>query len=254
MTAFETFYHLHHREQPLLIGNVWGLTSARIFEQKGFSAIATSSKAVALSHGYEDGEQLPFDLLLATVRRISRHIHIPLSVDMEGGYSRNNNGIIRNIDKLLDLGVVGINLEDSVIGKNSLQPVADFQRTLSAIAEHLEKKGSRLFINARTDAYLLRHPLALQETVQRAQAYETAGASGIFAPFLFDAHAISELVAATSLPVNVFCGKQLPGFNELAKLGVKRISMGNAMYAHMTQRLEQTIDAIVEAQNFEPLF
>src|ERR1043166_122924 len=109
MTSFETFLQLHQQKEPLLLGNAWDITSATAFERAGFKAIATSSVAVAQSMGYEDRENIPFELLLEIVKRISRHIHVPLSVHMEGGYSRSIPGIIENIEKLYDLGVVGFN-------------------------------------------------------------------------------------------------------------------------------------------------
>src|SRR5215831_10467112 len=105
MYRFEEFKQLHYQSTPLLIGNVWDVMSAKIFEQLGFKAIATSSAALARTMGYEDGEKIPFDLLLKMVERIIGNINIPLSVDIEGGYSRNISEIIRNIEKLHELGV-----------------------------------------------------------------------------------------------------------------------------------------------------
>src|SRR5260221_7228887 len=106
MTPFEKFKALHYSDGPLLIGNAWDVTSATIFEQCGFKAIATSSRAIANSMGYEDGEKIPFDLLLQTVKRIASHIHVPLSVDIEAGFSRKNSEIIQNIESIYDLCVV----------------------------------------------------------------------------------------------------------------------------------------------------
>jgi 2-methylisocitrate lyase-like PEP mutase family enzyme len=118
MTTFETFLQLHHNETPLLIGNVWDVVSAKAFERGGFKAIATSSAAIAHTWGYEDGEKMPFDLLLKVVERIINNINVPLSVDIEGGYSRDISKIFQNIEKLHELGVVGINIEDSVKGES----------------------------------------------------------------------------------------------------------------------------------------
>ena len=85
MNKFETFLQLHHNKELLLLGNVWDVTGAKIYEQNGFKAIATSSRAIGLSIGYEDGEQMPFDLLLDIVKRIINNINVPLSVDLETG-------------------------------------------------------------------------------------------------------------------------------------------------------------------------
>src|SRR5882762_7244940 len=113
MNRFETFLQLHHAATPLLLGNCWDVSSAKLLEENGFKAIGTSSAALARSLGYEDGENLPFDLLLETVKRIQQNIAVPLSVDMEKGYGTTNKGILENILKLHDIGVVGINIEDS---------------------------------------------------------------------------------------------------------------------------------------------
>ncbi len=252
MTHFEKFVQLHHGVTPLLIGNVWDPVSAKIFEHSGFKAIATSSWAVADSMGYEDGENIPFDLLCQTVKRISKHVNIPFSVDMEAGYGRDIPEIIQNIEKIHNLGVVGINLEDSV--NNQLQPVDDFKKTLSSIASHLSRKGMDMFINARTDAFLLKLPLPLSETIKRIKAYENAGANGVFVPYLSDRTDIREIVETTKLPVNVLCAPELPSFRELGELGVRRISMGSAVYRSFTTSFEKTIRTILENQSFKTLF
>lgn len=254
MTAFETFFKLHHAEKPLLIANAWDITSAKIFEQLGFEAIATSSSAIAYSFGYEDGENIPFDLLLQTVKRIIGQINVPLSVDMERGYSSNIAGIIQNIEKLHDLGAVGINIEDSIMEeKRKLRPVEDFQKILSAIKNGLGQKKINMYINARTDAFLLKASSPLEETIKRIRAYENEGATGIFVPFISDKKDIGEVVKATRLPVNVLCAKQLPSFKELEGLGVKRISMGGAIYKAMTKSIEQIVKTIREEQSFESI-
>ncbi len=255
MTPYETFLQLHHNEKPLLIGNIWDVVSARTFEQKGFKAIATSSAAVARMMGYEDGEQMPFDTLLHVVERISKNVNIPLSVDMEGGYSRSIAGIVENVEKLYALGVVGINIEDTARdGSKQMMPQADFARVISGIANHCATQNIKMFINARTDAYLHKLPSPVTESVNRAKAYENAGANGIFVPFLQNEDDITAIVQSTSLPVNVFCTPQLPAFGKLAALGIKRISMGGAIQKATTASMEKIIDAIQADQSFKSLY
>ena len=255
MNAYETFLQLHHQASPVLIGNVWDATSAKVFERNGFKALATSSSAIARSMGYEDGENIPFDLLVQIVERIINSIHIPLSVDMERGYGTDVSQIIKNIERLYDLGVVGFNIEDS--NKNEklyLLPSDEFQNILASITNHLAKKNMLMFINARTDAFLLKIPSPLLETLERIRAYENAGATGIFVPFISDKNEIKKVTSATKLPVNVLCMPQLPGFNELAELGVKRISMGGAIQISATSSIETTIQTILQQQSFKSLY
>src|SRR5687767_14440613 len=135
MNSFETFLQLHQTSTPLLLGNIWDVNSAQIFEANGYKAIGTSSHAVAKSLGYEDGEKLPFETLLQLAKRVVESVRIPFSVDMEGGYSRTIDGIIENIKKLHDAGVVGLNMEDTIAGATrQLQPVTEFQKILSAVS------------------------------------------------------------------------------------------------------------------------
>lgn len=255
MNQFDEFYQLHYSNSPLVIGNVWDAGSAKFFEQAGFKAIATSSAAVANTFGFEDGEHIPFELLLQTARHIKQQVGIPVSVDMEAGYSTNINGIIDNITKLYNAGIAGINIEDSDKGMGAtLQPAGVFAKTIEAIANHLERNNTRVFINARTDAFLRKLPSARQETLERAKLCEQAGANGLFVPFLYDEEDISNIVKSTKLPVNVFAGAKLPGFNRLAVLGVKRISMGKAVYNKMNKLLQQTLASIQQDASFNCLY
>jgi 2-methylisocitrate lyase-like PEP mutase family enzyme len=255
MTTFETFRQLHYNETPLLIGNVWDVTSAKVFERCGYRAIATSSAAVARSWGYEDGENIPFDLLLKVVERIISNTNIPFSVDMEGGYSRDISKIIQNIEKLYELGVVGINIEDSVKGeKPYMQSINNFQKIISSITNHLEQKNIKMFVNARTDAFVRKLPSPITETLKRIKVYEDAGANGIFVPLISDKKEIKEVVSATMLPVNVFSTPQLPTFKELTELGVKRISMASSAHGATAKSLEKIIQTILEDQSFKSLY
>jgi 2-methylisocitrate lyase-like PEP mutase family enzyme len=255
MNQYELFKELHNQPEPLLLGNVWDVISAKVLESKGFKALGTSSAALARTLGYEDGERIPFDLLLKMVERIIDNIHVPLSVDMEGGYSRNIEQVIQNIDKLYALGVVGINIEDSVKAEKSYMLSADdFTKILSSIREHFEAKNIEMFINARTDAYVLKLPDPLNETLKRIKAYENAGASGIFVPFLSDKDEIKKIVASTKLPVNIFALPQLPGFTELAELGIKRISMATSLHRATIKAMENLVQTILDDGSFKSLY
>lgn len=252
MERFETFLQLHHAATPLLLGNCWDVSSAKLLQENGFKAIGTSSAALARSLGYEDGENLPFDLLLETVKRIQQHITVPLSVDMEKGYSTTNKGILENVLKLHDIGVVGMNIEDS--RNKMIGPAAAFAETISSIANYLAQKNISFFINARTDAFVVNLPNALQETVTRIKLYENAGASGIFVPFVKNESDIKTITAATALPVNVLSTPGLPGIATLTTLGVKRISMGSALFNALKKEAVNKIKLILEQQSFDPLF
>lgn len=255
MNHFEAFSQLHKDAEPLLLGNIWDVNSARLFQQKGFKAIGTSSQAVASSWGYEDGEKMPFEILLQTAKRAVEVVNLPFTVDIEGGFARSAAGIVENIKKLHDIGVIGINLEDTLPGASRyLQPQSEFQKILSAVSEGIQKNRLKIFLNVRTDGFLLGLPTALVETLPRIKAYENCGANGIFVPCITNKKDIEEVVKATRLPINVMCMPQLPTFGELQALGVKRVSMGPFLNNYINKKAEEAIDRIELENNFSSLF
>lgn len=246
------FMQLHQQSSPLLIANVWNVSSTKIAEKLGFQAIGTSSAAIAADLGYEDGEQLSFDELLYIVGRIKANTRLPLSVDLEAGYSLDTTQIIAHTKQLINLGVAGINLEDSVCQPDRTQVKKEsFAKILYEIKSAFKKT---LFINARTDAFVLEHPNALAETIERVQHYEAAGADGIFIPCIVNLHDIKTICQATTLPVNVMCMPDLPNFAELSAAGVQRISMGNFVHYAVQNHLNETLQQIIQQQSFNILF
>lgn len=255
MDSFETFSQLHRSANPLLLGNIWDVNSAKLFEASSYKAIGTSSQAVAHTFGYEDGEQLPFDILLRLAKRVVEVVHIPLSVDLEGGYSTDVDGIIEHIKKLHDVGVVGINLEDTISGPpRQLQLITEFQKIISAIASHISQHNLKIFLNIRTDGFLLGMPTAIDETLVRIKSYQEAGADGIFVPCITNKNDIKEVVQATNLPINVMCMPALPDFDELAILGVKRISMGGFVFNKIYNKVGELAKTINNDKNFSAVF
>jgi 2-methylisocitrate lyase-like PEP mutase family enzyme len=255
MSSFETFSQLHQQATPFVLGNSWDVNSATLFEAAGYKAIGTSSMAVAGALGYDDGEKIPFEALLRLAKRTVEVVRIPVSVDVEGGYSRTMEGILENIQKLHDVGVVGINLEDTTPGiPPQLQSVVAFQKILSIVAEHISKNNMKMFINVRTDGFLLQLDNALNETLTRIKHYEQTGANGIFVPFISNKSDIEAVTKATKLPLNVMCTATLPNFDVLASLGVKRISMGPFLYSHITKKTEEAMAAVLQHNSFAPLF
>lgn len=252
MNKYETFLQLHRQDEPVILANSWNVYSAKLAEMNGYKAIATSSLAIAVTLGYEDGENIPFSELLFMVKKIIAAVNLPVSVDMEAGYSNDINEIISNIDQLIDAGAVGINFEDA---KNRQLVNADtFGEKIKAIREHLNKTGRDLFINARTDGYLLKVPSHKSITLERIKKYEAAGASGIFVPFVSDISDIKEITSAVSLPVNVLSMSGLPSFDELAKAGVHRISMGSSLFRAAYKHTETLIQNIGKDQSVKGLF
>lgn len=249
------FKNLHNQSNPLLICNVWDVASAKKAEKLNFQAIGTSSSAIAEMLGYEDGEKMFFSELEYIVKRITENTKIPLSVDLEAGYSREPLKIANNIKRLVNLGVVGINIEDSIVNKERTFINAEqFAKTLLEINKHLEEDNIDVFFNVRIDTFLLSHPNPVEETKKRIKLYEKSGINGVFVPCIEKEKDIKTIVKSTNLPINVMCMPNLPNFEKLHELGVKRISMGNFLFDNMYNNFEQTLNSISTENSFKPIF
>ena len=215
------FAELHKGPDLLILPNAWDGGSARVTEIAGAKAIATSSAAVAWSHGYPDGEALPFDVLMNTVREIRRVVEIPITADIEAGYTDEDEDTVgNNVEYLIDAGATGINIED---GKGAPELLRD------KIAAIKEQHGDEIWVNARTDVYL--HNLAsgeaaYEETVRRARLYREAGADSIFVPFAGEDALLVRLVQSIDAPLNVIAMPGLPSAARLKEIGVRRLSAG----------------------------
>lgn len=255
MSTFETFSQLHQQTEPFLLGNIWDVNSAHIFEAAGYKAIGTSSHALACAFGYEDGENLPFDTILRVVKRVTETVKIPLTVDIEGGYGDTAADIAGHIRQLYEAGVAGINLEDSLAKPTRrLRQIGEFKKLLTEIVNRLEREHINVFLNVRTDPFLLGLPDALDETVSRINMYESTGIHGIFVPCVTRAGDIETITRGTTLPINVMCMPALPDFNTLSSLNVKRISMGPFLFNKMVAQTGTLAKDVMEAQSFAPLF
>jgi 2-methylisocitrate lyase-like PEP mutase family enzyme len=220
------FDALHQGPDLLLLPNAWDAGSARLIESLGAKAIATTSAGVAWARGWPDGDVLPREALLASLAEITRVISIPLSADIEGGFSDDPAAVGELVAAVVDAGVVGVNLEDGAGAPELL--CAKIAKARAAA----DAAGVDLYINARTDVYLrglAQGEGAVAETVRRAGLYADAGASGIFAPGAVEPRDIEALTGAIALPLNVLARPGLPDGAELQALGVRRLSAGSGI-------------------------
>lgn len=233
------FRKLHQGPGILVLPNCWDVAGARIFEDAGFPAVATSSAGVANSLGYPDGQRISRDEMIWMVRRVAKALQVPVSADMESGYG----DPVATARAVVDAGAIGMNLED-VTGDD-----ASFLVDLEAQARIIERIRSEvdLVINARTDIYLLGigDPATRFDcTVERLNAYRQAGADSLFAPGVRDAETIGKLARAVHGPLNILAGPGVPAIAELERLGVRRVSIGSGpMRASMglTRRIAQEL-------------
>ena len=227
MTSTNTFRALHNDNELLLLPNAWDPGSARLIESLGAKAIATTSAGLAWSRGFPDGDALPIEQLITTIRDIARVIRVPLSIDVEGGYSDDPAVVARVVGGILDVGAVGINIEDG----------AGLPEVLCAKIEAARRSATRagvdLFINVRTDVYLRAMASgdgAVREVIRRAELYRAAGCDGIFVPGLVEGPAIEAIAAAIDpLPLNIMLMPGLPSPAVLRAQGVRRLSAGSAI-------------------------
>jgi len=253
---FDDFLKLHHQPEPLLIGNAWNVQSAKVFEQHQLKALATSSAAVADTLGFSDGQGMGLDDYLFVIKRIAASVSLPLSVDFEAGYGDTPEEISAAITRLSELGVAGINIEDSVVvnGKRSIVEAGVFAEKIKRILKLLEAAKIKMFINVRSDSFLLALPNALEDALSRVGAYQNTGAHGLFFPCIKELDDIAKVTGRSKLPINVMCIPGLPDFKSLQDAGVKRISMGPFLNMNVYQKLGTATDKILADGSFSSLF
>ena len=254
MNKLLEFKAMHQQDELLLIGNAWDVLSAIILQQAGFKAIATTSWGVANAMGYQDGELIEFNDILEIVKKIIDVVDIPVSVDIESGYSSDNNQVAVNVLKIAELGAVGINIEDSIKGGSGLISIEEQSVLISGIRKKLDKNGYRdFFINARIDTYFqLQEPQ--NETIERANAYVNSGANGVFVPGINQNQDIKALVEAIDAPINVLSLPDLSDITLLNELGVKRFSIGNALSDSVIAFIEQQAQQVLSSQSTTSLY
>lgn len=237
---FRQFLELHRPGHPLILFNAWDAGSARAVAEAGAPAIATGSWSVAAAHGFADGEKLPLDLVLANAQRIAASVDLPVSIDFEGAYGAAPDAVWRNAAALVETGAIGCNLEDRHVFGDGLYPLRDQAERIGAARD---ATAPFFFINARTDIFLKlpseAHADHVGEAVERCHAYAEAGARGFFVPGLTSARLIARLCERAPLPINIMAVPAAPDADDLAQLGVARISHGPAPYRQMLRQLTE---------------
>ncbi|HEY5238549.1 MAG TPA: isocitrate lyase/phosphoenolpyruvate mutase family protein [Rhizomicrobium sp.] len=245
------FRALHEPGNLLILPNAWDAGSARLIEDCGAKAIATSSAAFAWAHGYPDGEALPVATFLPAVAEILRVVKVPVSVDSESGFADTPEGAAQFVGLLIDHGVSGINLED---GKS---PPSLLAAKIEAIKKEAAHKGSNIFINARADVVLrkLTSPeKMLEETIARGKLYAAAGADGFFAPGVTDLAQMRAIADAVDLPLNILVWPGLAPIADLKAAGVRRVSAGSGTSRAANGALRRATKQLLEEGLYDTMF
>ncbi|MFN2631975.1 MAG: isocitrate lyase/phosphoenolpyruvate mutase family protein [Thermoanaerobaculia bacterium] len=194
----ELLLALHQPGRPLVLVNVWDAASARIVEDAGLPAVATTSAGIAFCHGYPDGQKIPRDLMLEAISRICRAVSVPVTADMEAGYGPTPDEVREAAGRALEAGAAGLNLEDGTgDAAGPLASVSLQREKIRAIREAGDARGVPIVINARTDVFLDAVGAPEErfgQAVARGHAFREAGADCVFVPGVTDRDVIAPLV------------------------------------------------------------
>ncbi|HWC23695.1 MAG TPA: isocitrate lyase/phosphoenolpyruvate mutase family protein [Flexivirga sp.] len=243
-----TFHALH--DDLLVLPNCWDAASATVIEHAGAQALATSSAAVAWSLGTQDGNVLDRELMLAHLRRICAVATVPVSCDIEGGFGDSTADLAETTRLVIEAGAVGVNIEDAFAG--ALRPIDEAADRVRVVREAAADAGIDLYINGRTDSYLL-GAADFDDTIARATAYLDAGASGIFVPGVTDLEVVSRLTAAIDAPVNILTGPSAPAIPRLKEAGARRVSAGSSLAGAIFGHLERAARELLDAGTYDEL-
>jgi 2-methylisocitrate lyase-like PEP mutase family enzyme len=253
----EQFRKLHRGPRILVLPNAWDVASARILEELGYPAIATTSAGIAFSLGYPDGQRVSRDEMLEVVERIAHGVRVPVTADMEAGYGTTVKDMSETAKAVIAAGAIGINLEDVMGEAEGSHVDVNLQvEKIGAICEVSKSLGVPFVLNARTDIYLM--PIGEVEsrfdrTVERLRAYRQAGADCLFVPGLQDRETISKLVRAIDGPLNILIGPACPSLRELETIGVARASTGSGAMRATLGLLRRIGKELMEAGTYSSL-
>lgn len=248
----ELFRRQHTDKKLLVLPNIWDRLSAKLISALGFPSLATASIGMAIANGYRDGEFIPYDKLTALVTGITEATDLPVSVDLERGFSENIPTLKDNIKKLLDTGAIGLNIEDGIDHGKQITPITEQCLKIEAIREVGIEYGVPLVINARTDFYF--QPVGadtIEKVIERANAYHSAGADCFYPILINDYTAISKLTAAVEIPVNVVLNKLVGDLKKLESLGVARVSVGPQLMMAAIARMKTTAEGLLDYRSDE---
>jgi 2-methylisocitrate lyase-like PEP mutase family enzyme len=242
MSKRDDFAALHVPGNPVLLYNIWDVSSAKAVASAGAAAIATGSHGMAEAAGFTDGENIPFNLFLDIARRIVGAVEVPVTVDFEGGFAVDTARLADHAQYLAETGAVGCNFEDQEVGGPGLHPIKGQAARVAAVVT------SGLWVNARTDVFLRKLVAGqnandrslLPEALERGQAYAEAGAHSFFIPGVSDPELIAEVCARSPLPVNLIKPDAVD-IPTLARAGVARVSWGPRPWRWAMEKL--TADA-----------
>ncbi|MES2523979.1 MAG: isocitrate lyase/phosphoenolpyruvate mutase family protein [Gemmatimonadota bacterium] len=254
------FRQLHAADAAtaLVLPNAWDAMSARLVEEAGAQAIATTSAGISWALGYPDGEGVSRDQMIESIRRIVAAVGVPVTADVERGYGANGpDDVAATVRAVVEAGAVGVNLEDSPGADGApLMEIPVQAARLAAARAAAKETGVEVFINARIDTYVRKvgdDAFRFDETIRRARAYVAAGADGVFVPLVTDPDTIRRLAADVGAPLNLIGGPGVPSIPELRRLGVARVSVGPGLARAVMAFVRRSAQEVLGAGTYETL-
>jgi 2-methylisocitrate lyase-like PEP mutase family enzyme len=241
---------LHVPRDPVLLPNAWDVSTARAVVEAGFPAVATTSHAIADTLGYEDHEAAPAEEMLGAAARIAGAVEVPVTVDAEAGYGMEPAELVGALKRI---GAAGCNLEDTDHGTGELRDSDQQSEWLGTVRKAAEAEGYGLVLNARIDVFVRAAAAGgqpggqadlVEEALRRAGAYFEAGVDCVYPIALHEAGPLREFVSGSPGPVNALKIPPAPSLDELAELGVARVSWGGGLHHQSIEQFGDTLASI----------
>ena len=251
----EEFLALHKKGKLLVLPNIWDPIGARILEAKGFPAAATASAAISSSLGYRDSEKIKLSTHLDIIERIVKSVDIPVTADIESGYASDIKNLRDSINKVIDTGVAGINIEDSVDKEGSLRNIDEQCERISTVREVAEERGRHLVINARIDCFLSGNEKPLTEVIaqviKRAGEYLNAGGDIVYPIGVLDLEIITTLRKEISAPINILGSHRTIPLKIMQDIGINRVTFGPFIFRSALKKFVNIIEELGSLGNYE---
>ena len=244
-----------HEPPALVLPNAWDAASARLVEEAGAEAIATTSAGIAWSLGHSDGSRLTRAAAVEAIRRIVVAVQVPVSADIESGYADSLDELATTVRAVIGAGAVGITIDDR--DNSQLRSIDEQGQRIAHVRQTADETGLPLFINACTDAFSTSSApdldARLGEALQRADAYARAGADGIFVPGVTDPATVRQLADQVRVPLNIMTDPTAPTIAALAECGARRISIGSGLAQATSNLIAQAAGEILSEGTYRIL-
>lgn len=249
----QRLFALHTSGEMLVLPNIWNPIGARVLEKKGYPAVATASAAISASLGYQDGEQIKRSTLIDLIGRIASSVEVPVTADIEAGYGDSLSELEETARQVIESGVVGVNIEDSLEEGGALRTVDEQCQRIAALRQIADRYAVHLVINARIDSFIstvFTREQAMEAAVSRAKAYAAAGADCIYPVGPNDEASVRMLRERIASPLNILATPTAAPLSTLRQIGVNRVSFGPFIFRACLRKFVDIADGLLESGDY----